>query len=154
MQESAASLASEAAGNGVTLEVDIHQEIPDNMLGFPDKLQVLFYHLFNNAIKFSPSGKVLANIKLGICKAKSVQLKCSVTDTGCGIPPEEQSLIFEPFAQADGSITRKFGGLGIGLSIASRIVQMMGGAINVESRPEGGSIFSFTVTCSSEQCMS
>jgi signal transduction histidine kinase len=87
------------------------------------------------------------SIEPGTREETSVQLRCSVTDTGIGIPPENQSSIFEPFLQGDASSTRKFGGLGIGLSIASRVVQMMGGSIHVESSPGGGSTFSFAITC-------
>ncbi|MBV5328256.1 MAG: response regulator [Chlorobium sp.] len=151
VQESVDRLSLEMKTNGVILESDIHPDLPDTLLGLPDKIQEILYHLLSNAIKFSPSGKVSVVIKPGKRDAASVQLNCSVTDNGIDITPETQSLIFEPFTQADTSSTRKFGGLGIGLSIASRIVQMLGGSINIESRPEGGSIFSFTVVCSLEQ---
>jgi signal transduction histidine kinase len=147
VQESINSLTSKAANNSVTLSVDIAPELPDNMSGLPDKIQLILYHLLSNAIKFAPSGKVSVAIKPGLSDETSVQLHCSVTDTGIGINPNTQSIICEPFIQADGSLTRKFGGLGIGLSIATRMVQLMGGTLNVESNPGGGSIFSFTVTC-------
>lgn len=154
VQETINNLTSKAATKNNTPTVYIHPDIPDNLFGFQDKIQEIFYHLLSNTIKFSPSGESSVVIKPGNRDAGSILLNCSVTDTGCGISPETQPLIFEPFTQADGSSTRKFGGLGIGLSIASRIVQMMGGAISVECPPEGGSIFSFTVTCSLEQSIS
>jgi|GEM_PF-2312895 len=147
VQESIDRLAPEVKINGVTLAVDIHPDLPDNLTGLPDKIQLVFHHLLSNAIKFSPSGKVSVSIAPGTREETSVQLRCSVTDTGIGIPPENQSSIFEPFLQGDSSSTRKFGGLGIGLSIASRVVQMMGGSIHVESSPGGGSTFRFAITC-------
>lgn len=151
VRESADRLSVEMRKNEVIFVADIHPDLPDILVGLPDKIQEIFHHLLSNAIKFSPSGKVSVVIKPGKRDAASVQLNCSVTDNGIGITPETQALIFEPFTQADTSSTRKFGGLGIGLSIASRIVQMLGGSIKIESSPGGGSIFSFTVTCSIEQ---
>jgi signal transduction histidine kinase len=148
VQESIASLAFEAKKNRVTvMDVEIHPDIPENLTGLPDKLQLIFHHLLSNAIKFSPAGKVVARIEPGEREEQCIQLNCSVTDTGIGVTPETQSVIFEPFTQADGSTKRAFGGLGIGLSIASRVVQMMGGSILVAENPGGGSRFSFTVSC-------
>ena len=147
VQESIERVTSEAENNGVALTVDIPSELPDNLNGLPDKLQLIFYHLLSNGIKFSPSGMVTVSIEAGQMDDNTIQLLCSVTDTGIGIPKEKQSLIFEPFTQADGSSKRKFGGLGIGLSIASRILQMMGSTLTVESSPSNGSRFNFAVTC-------
>ena len=148
VQESIASLAFEAKRNRVTvMEVEVHPDIPENLTGLPDKLQLIFHYLLSNAIKFSPAGKVVACIEPGVRDENSIQLNCSVTDTGIGVPPETQSVIFEPFTQADGSSKRAFGGLGIGLSIASRVVQMMGGSILIADNPGGGSRFSFSVSC-------
>ena len=129
------------------MEVEVHPDIPDNLTGLPDKLQLIFHHLLRNAIQFSPAGTVVARIEPGEQAEKSILLHCSVTDTGVGVPPETQSMIFEPFTQADASSKREFGGLGIGLSIASRVVRLMGGSIQVADNPGGGSIFSFTVRC-------
>jgi len=145
--KSIGSLANAAEKNGVAMEAEIHPDLPDHLSGLPDKIAVIFHHLLSNAIKFSPAGKVVVRIEPGLRDETSVQLRCSVIDTGVGISPEQHSSIFEPFTQADGSNTRAFGGLGIGLSIASRMVQMMGGAIHVESGSSGGSTFRFAVGC-------
>ena len=132
----------------MNLAVEIHPDLPDNLIGLPDKIQLIFQQLLGNAIKFSPTGTVVARINPGTREEKSVQLHCIVSDNGVGIPEEKLSTIFEPFSQADGTSSRNFGGLGIGLSIASRIVQMMGGAIHVESGgPGAGSKFSFYLQC-------
>jgi len=147
VQETIDGLKTEAEHNGITPMVDIHPDITDNLTGLPDKIQLIFQHLLSNAIKFSPSGRVAVRVEPGVRDEKSVQLRCSVTDTGIGIPAEIQACIFEPFTQADGSKTRKFGGLGIGLSIAGRMVKLMGGSLNVESSQGGGSTFSFAVSC-------
>jgi signal transduction histidine kinase len=153
VQETLDSLVTEAQRHCVTLPpVEVSPGVPDNLVGLPDRLQLIFYHLFINAIRFSPAGKVVARIEDGPREGASVQLRCSVTDTGIGISLAKQSDIFEPFIQVDTSSTRKIGGLGIGLSIASRLVQMMGGAIMVESTPGGGSTFSFAVNCAVDPC--
>ncbi|MDD2364637.1 MAG: ATP-binding protein [Desulfuromonadaceae bacterium] len=147
LQELFASLVKEAEMNGVTMELDIQPSLPENLIGLPDKIQLIFRHLLSNAIKFSPSGKVVVAIERGVHDDTSVQLVCSVSDTGVGIPEEKMTAVFEPFTQADNSSTRKFGGLGIGISIANRMVQMMGGAIHLENNPAGGSRFSFVISC-------
>ena len=148
VQESIDSLAYEAKKNRVAvMAAEVHPDVPDNLTGLPDKLQLIFHHLLSNAIKFSPAGMVVARIEPGEREEQSIQLNFSVTDTGIGVPPEAQSVIFEPFTQADGSSKRAFGGLGIGLAIASRLVQMMGGSILVVDNPGGGSKFSFSVSC-------
>ena len=145
--DSMSQFISRALENNVAVDVDIHPDIPDRLLGLPDQLQTIFYHLLNNAVTFSPSGTVCLRIMPGVHKESSVQLLCSIADTGIGISAEKQSSIFKPFTQADGSFTRKFGGLGIGLSIADRLVQMMGSSLAVESAPGCGSTFSFSVLC-------
>jgi len=148
MQKCVDSQGAVADANRVNLTVDIHPDLPDNLIGLPDKIQLIFQQLLGNAIKFSPTGTVVARIDPGTREEKSVQLHCTVSDNGVGIPEEKLSSIFDPFTQVDGSVSRDFGGLGIGLSIASRIMQMMGGAIHVESGgPDGGSKFSFSVLC-------
>jgi signal transduction histidine kinase/AmiR/NasT family two-component response regulator len=151
VQETIESLSSAVAGNNVTLVVTISADLPDNLVGLADKLQLILHHLLSNAVKFSPSGKVTIQIEPGRKDPVSVQLLCSIIDTGIGIPMDAESRIFDPLTQADESLTRSFGGLGLGLSIASRIVQMMGGSIQAERNPGGGSTFRFAVTCGIDQ---
>ena len=147
LQASIDNLASLAHKRDVTLALDVHPALPDNLTGLPDKIQLIIHHLLSNAIKFSPSGSATVRIEPGARDENSVQLRCSVTDTGIGISPKMQSAIFEPFTQVEVPPSRTFGGLGIGLSIANRIVNMMGGAIKVASAQGTGSTFSFVVTC-------
>ena len=146
LQASIDNLASLAHKRDVTLALDVHPALPDNLTGLPDKIQLIIHHLLSNAIKFSPLGSATVRIEPGVRDEKTVQLRCSVSDTGIGISPKIHSAIFEPFTQVEVS-SRTFGGLGIGLSIANRIVNMMGGAIKVASAPGSGSTFSFVVTC-------
>jgi two-component system sensor histidine kinase/response regulator len=102
-------------------------------------------NLVGNAVKFTDKGEVLVSVWMESSDAVEGILHVAVTDTGVGIPPEKQALIFEAFSQADGSITRKYGGTGLGLTISSNLVQIMGGRIWVESTPGEGSTFHFTV---------
>ena len=146
MQETIDTLSIESGHYDVVPVVEIRPDLPDKLIGLPDKIKLISHHLIGNAIKFSPSGEVAVRIEPGFQDDSSVQLCFTVTDTGIGIPPEIQASIFEPFTQADSSKKRKFGGLGIGLSIASRVAQMMGSSLNVESG-SGGSTFSFAVSC-------
>ncbi len=120
-------------------------EIPDFVLADPDRLRQVLLNLLGNAIKFTARG----SIRLAVSRESqeedgSLLLHFSVADTGIGIPAEKQKLIFEAFRQADGSTTRKFGGTGLGLTICSRLVELMGGRIWVESEEGRGSTFHFT----------
>lgn len=141
--------ADRAAQNGVTLELSLEPEVPDRLVGLPDKLQTALGHLIGNAVKFSPGGRVT----VGVGREPSdtgVVLRFSVQDNGVGFAPERKESLFEPFVQADGSETRRFGGLGIGLSIASRLLGRLGGILDASSLPGRGSRFEFTLTFDAE----
>src|SRR5947207_7435125 len=102
-------------------------------------------NLLANAIKFTEHGEVVLQVESDGQDTEGIHRKFSVSDTGIGIDPEKQKSIFDPFAQADSSTTRKFGGTGLGLTICARIIHLMGGKIWVESEAGRGSTFSFTV---------
>ena len=104
----------------------------------------MLLNLIGNALKFTESGSVMARASASR-SGESEMLRFEVADTGIGIPLEKQAQIFEAFSQVDGSITRRFGGTGLGLTICARLVERMGGSIQVNSSPERGSTFSFTV---------
>jgi len=138
-------LSLRSAQKGVALRYEIHPDVPPKVVGDPIRLRQVLINLVGNAIKFTEQGSVLLNISLQALEGESALLEFAVHDTGMGIPYEKQKSIFEAFSQADGSMTRRFGGTGLGLTISSRLVAMMGGRISVESHPGEGSCFRFTV---------
>jgi signal transduction histidine kinase/DNA-binding response OmpR family regulator len=137
-------LSLRAHEKGLELICDIGADVPDALLGDPGRLRQVASNLVGNAIKFTEKGEIVATV---ICIAQSkdeADLKFTISDTGIGIAPEQQTQIFGAFTQADNSTTRKYGGTGLGLSISSRLVGLMGGRIWVESVPGRGSHFHFT----------
>jgi len=133
-----------AARKGLALVLRRSPDIPDRLLADSLRLRQVLLNLLGNAIKFTQEGSVTLEALLDSEDANSVRLRFWVQDTGPGIPADKQKLIFEAFSQADGSITRKHGGTGLGLTISSRLVKMMDGRIWVESEPGLGTTFYFT----------
>jgi CheY-like chemotaxis protein len=119
--------------------------VPDAVVGDPGRLRQILVNLVGNAVKFTERGEVVVRLGVDRQTEEEVCLHFQVIDTGVGIPSEHQALIFEPFTQADGSTTRKYGGTGLGLAISVQLVGMMGGRIWVESKLNEGSAFHFTV---------
>ncbi len=126
----------------LTFEVD--DDVPEALAGDMHRLNQILINLVGNAVKFTEKGSIHAHIALEELFDETVDLKFSVSDTGVGVPLEKQEKIFEPFSQADSSITRTFGGTGLGLTICKHIVEAMGGKIRVDSKPGRGSTFQFT----------
>jgi CheY-like chemotaxis protein len=121
--------------------------MPERLLGDPVRLRQVLINLIGNAIKFTDRGSVeveMAASTLAERPAGETELRIAVRDSGIGIPQDKQKLIFEPFRQADGSTSRRFGGTGLGLAICARLVELMRGRIWVESEPGSGSTFCFT----------
>jgi two-component system sensor histidine kinase/response regulator len=140
------TLAVRAEKKQLELSVRVSAEVPRVVVGDSARLRQLIVNLVGNAIKFTERGNVVVNAELESQSSDGVPLHILVSDTGIGISPEKQQLIFESFEQADGSTTRRFGGTGLGLTISRRIVEMMGGRIWVESKVGQGSVFHFTAT--------
>jgi signal transduction histidine kinase/ligand-binding sensor domain-containing protein/CheY-like chemotaxis protein len=140
-------LRVEASEKGLALEWAAAGSVPDNLVGDPDRLRQVLYNLLGNAIKFTAQGGVFLTIEGEPPLEGGAVLRFAIRDTGIGVPRDKQQLIFEAFRQADGSTTRKYGGTGLGLAICSRLVEMMGGSIQVDSEVGRGSTFSFTVRC-------
>lgn len=129
----------------IALVIELKEDVPDALRGDPLRLNQVLMNLLSNAIKFTPDqGGVLIYISLESRNQGVVRLHFDVSDTGIGIDPDAQKVIFDAFAQADPSTTRTFGGTGLGLSISSRIVEMMGGSLTVQSMPGFGSRFDFS----------
>ncbi len=119
--------------------------VPTRFVGDPLRLRQILINLANNAVKYTPSGEIVISTDV-VKRENDVAVLCfSVTDSGIGLTPEQQKLLFQPFTQADSSITRRFGGTGLGLSICRRLVDLMSGEISVESAKNKGSTFRFTV---------
>jgi signal transduction histidine kinase/CheY-like chemotaxis protein len=138
-------LALRADQKGLELTLDVHSDVPDEICGDAARLSQILENLIANAIKFTAEGEVEVTVALDSLNAGQAILHFMVRDTGAGIAADRQTAIFEAFAQADGSTTRKFGGTGLGLTICVRLAEMMGGRVWVESRPNEGSCFHFTV---------
>ena len=130
----------------IELIVDMDPEIPEVLMGDPLRLSQIFTNLINNATKFTESGSITLQIKSEQVIGNNVKLSFSVIDTGIGMTNEQLSGLFTAFTQADGSITRKYGGTGLGLVISKSLVELMGGELKVESEYGKGSRFYFTLT--------
>jgi signal transduction histidine kinase/DNA-binding response OmpR family regulator len=128
---------------GLELACHVLPDVPDFLQGDPTRLRQIVLNLLGNAIKFTSEGEIVLVVEKGEDVDEAVVLRFAVTDTGIGIPQEKQATIFDAFTQADTSTTRKFGGTGLGLAICSRIVDMMGGRIWVDSEPGRGSSSKF-----------
>jgi CheY-like chemotaxis protein len=138
------TLALRSQQKGLELTCDIRPEVPEVVVADPSRLRQIIVNLLGNAIKFTRRGEVGLKVALESRTQDRVRLHFVVQDTGIGIAPQKQQLIFEAFSQADGSTARKFEGTGLGLTISKRLVEMMGGRIWVDSVEGKGSAFHFT----------
>lgn len=134
-----------AREKGLLLMREVSPEVPDVLTGDPHRLRQVLVNLHSNAVKFTSQGEVRLRVSLLERKGLLARVRFALSDTGIGIPPDQHEAIFDPFRQADGSTTRRYGGTGLGLAICRRLVEAMGGAISVESQPGRGSTFAFDV---------
>ena len=137
------TLAVRAQKKGLELILHVHPDVPTAVVGDPLRLSQVIVNLVGNAIKFTEHGEIVVQIATEPRDDEQIGLRFRVTDTGRGIPPDKQQLIFDAFSQADSSTTRQFGGTGLGLTISTRLVGLMGGTIGVESEVGKGSSFHF-----------
>ncbi|MFO0907323.1 MAG: ATP-binding protein [Isosphaeraceae bacterium] len=138
-------LGVRALNKGLDLACRVDPAVPEVVLGDIDRIRQVLVNLVGNAIKFTEVGEVVVTIAAGKPTPVGVELHVAVSDTGIGIALEKQRAIFEPFEQADGSTTRRYGGTGLGLAISRKLVSLMKGDLWVESEPGVGSTFHFTV---------
>src|ERR1051326_4348231 len=138
-------LADHARVKGLELVPSVASEVPASLRGDPHRLRQLLLNLVSNAIKFTARGRVSVEISSRLVTRETVELHCAVRDTGIGFSEATQQKLFQPFTQADSSMTRKFGGTGLGLAICRRLVELMNGQIGVTSAEGKGSTFWFCV---------
>ncbi len=139
-----AMLAQQATEQGLRLRIEAAPSLPERVLGDPRRLRQVLLNLVGNAVKFTRAGAVEVNLS-ATGTASGWRLDGEVRDTGIGIEPDMMARLFCEFSQIDGSITRRFGGAGLGLAICRRLLEAMGGSISAESRPGAGSTFRFSL---------
>jgi PAS domain S-box-containing protein len=147
---------AQAHQKGLNMRFSIDKDVPGMIIGDPLRLGQVLVNLTSNALKFTEKGEILIQVKsvippvneadedIPLNSGDKIRLQFSVKDTGMGIPPDILTNLFNPFSQADVSTTRRFGGTGLGLAICSRVVEMMGGKITVDSKPGQGTVFVFS----------
>ncbi len=145
VREVLGSFAEAAQAKGLELLCLIRHDVPSALRGDPGRLRQVLTNLVGNAVKFTERGEVVLRVTLDEPGEGAVAVRFEVRDTGIGIDPELKPRLFQSFVQADGSASRRYGGTGLGLAISRRLVSMMGGTIDVESRPGRGATFWFTV---------
>ncbi|MCP4023774.1 MAG: response regulator, partial [Desulfobacteraceae bacterium] len=144
-EQTCSSLAVGINDKGIEFISFLSPEVPANLIGDPGRLRQILVNLASNAIKFTNSGEIFIKGELIKETKTNVEVRFQVRDTGIGIAKENQETIFESFSQADGSTTRKYGGTGLGTTISSQLVALMGGKIGLESELDKGSTFWFTL---------
>lgn len=138
-------MASRAHAKGLEIGAFISPDVPPLLLGDGGRLRRVLLNLLGNAVKFTTSGSVMLDVGLAGCAAGGCELEFAISDTGPGIPPDMQPLLFEEFSQLGGGAARRQDGTGLGLAICRRLVRRMGGDITVASEPAVGSVFRFTI---------
>jgi signal transduction histidine kinase/DNA-binding response OmpR family regulator len=137
--------AAKAESKGVELSYAVAEDVPPQLHGDPHRLRQILVNLINNALKFTEHGEIVVRCTSGGCAEGAATLRFEVRDTGCGIDPKHQSMIFAAFSQADNSMARAHGGTGLGLAICSQLCELMGGRIGVHSELGQGATFWFCV---------
>ena len=141
----AAMVAERTAGKGLELIIDVAADVPNNLIGDPLRIGQILTNYANNAVKFTEHGEIVIRVEVEGREGDDLRLRFVVRDTGIGIEAAQRERLFRSFEQADTSITRKYGGTGLGLVISKRLAELMGGEVGVDSVPGDGSTFWFTV---------
>ena len=137
-------VSGRARGKGLAVNASVSDDARGVLRGDPARLRQVLLNLVANAIKFTESGEVAVRVKVTESSENGARLLFEVQDTGIGLSPDALARLFQPFVQADGSITRKYGGTGLGLAICKQLIELMGGRVGVDSEPGKGSRFWFT----------
>jgi signal transduction histidine kinase len=145
LSQALAPLKVQAATRQLQLEWKVDDDVPDTVVADGPRWRQILLNLAGNALKFTEAGLVLVHLQRAASDEHQLLLACSVRDSGIGMTAEQLARVFEPFTQADASVTRRYGGTGLGLSIVQRLVQLMGGSVEAESLPGQGSCFRFIV---------
>lgn len=138
-------LAQRAAEKGLKINCEIASDVPKAARGDATRLRQILLNLIGNALKFTEAGSISVRVRSEPAAAPALRVRFEVADTGIGIPPDRVDRLFKSFSQVDASTTRRYGGTGLGLAISKQLVELMGGAVSVQSEPGEGSSFSFTV---------
>jgi signal transduction histidine kinase/DNA-binding response OmpR family regulator len=137
--------SAKASEMGLDLLYQIDHRLPAQIVGDKNRLRQILINLISNAIKFTPKGEIFVGVKLAKILSSNIEINFHVRDTGVGIPEDKLSRLFKAFSQVDSATNRKYGGTGLGLVISQRLVQLMGGTIVVESLPNAGTTFKFSI---------
>ena len=154
VETSVKTVAWRAREKSLSLDLHVHPDVPEVVVGDAARLRQVLVNLIGNAIKFTDRGGVSVHVDVRALAGETVTLHFAIEDTGIGIPVEKQRVIFDAFTQADGSTSRRYGGTGLGLAICTRVVDMMGGKIWVESTQGAGSTFHFTAVLNRSEAVS
>jgi CheY-like chemotaxis protein len=148
LEQAVNTLALRARQKNLALNCQIDSDVPSILVGDPNRLRQVLVNLIGNAVKFTECGQVMVKVHADYPGSQAIRLHFAVQDTGIGIPIEKQAKVFESFTQVDGSMARRYGGTGLGLTITRRLIELMGGQIWVKSDVGQGSTFHFTVILS------
>jgi signal transduction histidine kinase/ActR/RegA family two-component response regulator len=146
VEQCEAIVRAPAEAKGLQFDVDIGDELPNRLIGDEPRIRQVLLNLLNNAVKFTPAGRIGLKLARTSLPEDEERLRFEVTDTGIGIPEEKRHLVFERFSQIDSSTSRQFGGTGLGLAISKQLMDLMGGDIGFAARPGQGTTFWFEVT--------
>ncbi|MGP0587336.1 sensor histidine kinase [Paenibacillus timonensis] len=146
MRDILALFQQEIVAKRLELYCAVDEQIPDLLYGDIRRLRKVMIHLLANAVKFTDQGRIGLIVSSNHAESGMIRLSFTISDTGIGIPADKMSLLFEPFTQLDSTMTRRYGGLGLGLAICQKLVSQLGGELQTKPLVESGTIFTFSVT--------
>ncbi|MCY4046214.1 MAG: response regulator [Cellvibrionales bacterium] len=151
LEEVISLLAPQAYDKNLEITLLVYQDVPNQLIGDPTRIKQIFFNLINNAIKFTQAGEITIRVQLESKSQKSCYLKGEVIDSGIGMTENQQKELFQAFYQANSSISREFGGTGLGLTIVKTLIELMQGEIQVKSKKHQGTQVAFTMECQMQE---